>query len=384
MADGVTGGSPSMNHERAPVAIFTSSLDSGGAQRAMVMLARGLAARGHAVDFLAARAHGPFRDWLPESARLVDLASERVLPTLPGLIRYLRRERPRALISALDYVNLVAIAARRLAGVSTPVVITEQNTPSALAPLVHTRRGRHLLSGIRFGYPRADRVIAVSEGVRADLVHEIGIPDEKVDVIFHAVLGEELSARAAEPVDHPWFLPGAPPVVVAIGRLSAQKDYPTLIRAFARLRQEREARLVILGDGPLRSEIEGEIDRHGLTKDVWLAGFVDNPYAYLARASVFALSSLCEGLPTVVIEALYCGCRIVSTDCPSGPSELLDGGRHGRLVPMEDPAAFAQGLGDALDGTLPPPVPESWQPYRVEAVARRYEALLDELAPLGD
>ena len=370
---------PSSDADR--IAIFTSSLDSGGAQRAMVMLARGLAARGHGVDFLAARARGPFREWLPEGCRLIDLQSERVLPTLPGVVRYLRGTRPRALISALDYVNLVAIAAQRIARVRAPVIVTEQNTPSALAPLVHTRRGRHLLRGIRLGYPRADRVIAVSEGVREDLVDALGIPDEKVDVIFHAVLGDELAQRSAEPVDHPWFLPGAPPVVVAIGRLSSQKDYPTMIRAFARVRQERDARLVILGDGPLRGEVENEIEAHGLGKDVWLAGFVENPYAYLAKSSVFALSSLCEGLPTVVIEALYSGCRIVSTDCPSGPNELLDGGRFGRLVRMGDDAAFAQGVIDALDGEVPAPPVESWQPYRVETVAERYEALLDELAP---
>jgi glycosyltransferase involved in cell wall biosynthesis len=370
-------GSP---ESRRPIAILVSSLAGGGAQRAMVMLARGLADRGHPVDFIASQAVGPFLEDLPRSVRLVDLAAPRVLRALPRLVRYLRRERPRALISALDYVNVVAIVARDLARTGTPVVITEQNTPSALAPNTRTWRAQNLPRLIRLFYPRADRVIAVSEGVHQDLTDNLGVPEERVEIIYHAVLGSELRKRSQEPLDHPWFQEGAPPAIVAVGRLDRQKDYPTLLHAFARVRSQRDARLVILGEGPLRAETEALVAELGLANDVELPGFVRNPYAFLSRARVFALSSLCEGLPTVVIEALYCGANLVCTDCPSGPREILQGDRYGRLVPVGDVPALADALRAALDEERATPPREAWHPYTVDAVAQEYEALLERLA----
>jgi glycosyltransferase involved in cell wall biosynthesis len=170
-----------------------------------------------------------------------------------------------------------------------------------------------------------------------------------VRVIYNPIVTDELLAMSRAPVDHPWCAAGAPPVILAVGRLTEQKDFPNLIRAYARLRQRRSVRLVILGEGEARGELEDLIARLGLAEDVYLPGFVDNPFAWMRQARLFALSSRWEGLPSVLIQAMACGAQVVSTDCPSGPAEILEDGRWGRLVPVGDPEALAAAMDAALD-----------------------------------
>jgi glycosyltransferase involved in cell wall biosynthesis len=213
--------------------------------------------------------------------------------------------------------------------------------------------------------------------VREDMAQVTGIPRERITVIFNpSVVGTEVAEKARAPLDHPWFELGQPPVLVAVGRLQEQKDYPTMIRAFAQVRQARPVRLLILGEGKERPVLEAQIEELGLQEDVSLPGFVTNPYAYLARASLFVLSSRWEGLPTVLIEALCCSTPVVSTDCPSGPREILQGGKYGRLVPVGDAEALARAITAALDEQRTSPPPESWQPYDLNNIVDQYVNLL--------
>jgi glycosyltransferase involved in cell wall biosynthesis len=200
-------------------------------------------------------------------------------------------------------------------------------------------------------YPFADAVVAVSSELADDLSAVAGLPRGLIRTVYNPVVGPELPALAAEPAGHPWLRPGGPPVVLGAGRLVEQKDFPTLLRAFALVRRERPARLVILGEGPAgaREGLAALAAGLGVAADLDLPGFVANPYAYMARAAAFALSSLHEGLPGVLIQALACGCPVVSTDCPSGPREILDGGRYGRLVPVGDHEALARAILACLD-----------------------------------
>ena len=204
-----------------------------------------------------------------------------------------------------------------------------------------------------------------------------GIPRERIKVIFNpSVVGTEVAEKAKAPLDHPWFEPGQPSVVVAVGRLQEQKDYATMIRAFAQVRKARPVRLLILGEGKERPMLEALIEELGLQEDVGLPGFVMNPYAYLARASLFVLSSRWEGLPTVLIEALCCGTPVVSMDCPSGPREILRGGEYGRLVPVGDAEALARAIEKTLDEERSSPPAKSWQPYDLHNNVDQYMDLL--------
>jgi glycosyltransferase involved in cell wall biosynthesis len=228
----------------------------------------------------------------------------------------------------------------------------------------------------RYFYPWADKVIGVSQGVADDLVQSVGIPQHLVKVIFNPGITPELRKKAQAPLDHPWFQPGEPPIILAVGSLTPQKDFPTLLKAFADQRQARHVRLLILGEGSERKSLEALAAQLGVEQDVCLPGFVENPYPYMVNASVFVLSSLWEGLPMVLVEALYCGPPIVATDCPSGPREILKNGEFGRLVSVGEPEALAEAIGAALDGKVPRPPLESWQPYDLETVVDQYVNVL--------
>ncbi|WP_295458364.1 glycosyltransferase [uncultured Thiodictyon sp.] len=335
---------------RPTVAIFLPSLAGGGAERMMLNLALGLNGAGVAVDLVVGSAAGPYRDLVPTEVQLVDLGAGRVLAALPGLTRYLRRRRPDVLLSAMDHANLVALWARSLARTPTRVYVSVRSNLSQEAKHAPTLAGRWLPRLARTFYPQAQAVIAVSQGVADDLTRLIGAGRARVVAIPNPVVTPDLADLAATRPDHPWLRDAqAPPVILAAGRLSAQKDFPTLIRAFATLERARGLRLLILGDGPARATLEALVQALGLTDRVALPGFTANPFAAMARARLFVLSSAWEGLPGVLIQAMACGTPVVSTDCPSGPREVLADGRYGPLVPVGDVPALAAAIRHTLD-----------------------------------
>jgi glycosyltransferase involved in cell wall biosynthesis len=331
------------------IAFFMPSMRGGGAERVLVNLAEGLVERGESVHVVLAEAVGPHLDHIPPGVKVVNLRSPRVLVSLGPLTRYLRRERPRVLISSMNHANLVALWASRLAGWRVPVIVTQHNTLSQTAR--HAGVFRNLESRVlRAFYPWAARVVVVSRGAADDFAVMTGIPRDRIEVIYNPVITRNTLAAAREAPDHPWFAPGQPPVILAVGRLTQQKDFATLIRAFAETRRQRAVRLIILGEGPDRAELAALVDQLGVADDVSLPGFTKNAIAYMAASALFVLSSAWEGLPTVLIEALAAGTRVVSTDCPSGPREILQDGRLGTLVPVGDPAALANAMNNALSG----------------------------------
>jgi glycosyltransferase involved in cell wall biosynthesis len=331
------------------IAIYLPSLRGGGAERVMVTLANGFAERGLAVDLVLAKAEGPYLSGVKGEVRVVDLGASRVLTSLPALVRYFRRERPAAMLSALSHANVIALIARSIARVSTRLVVSEHAHFSISRANATTRRGHLIGKFMRWAYPQADGVVAVSGGVADDLAVSINIPRNTIEVVYNPVVTDDLSSRSRQMPDHPWVNDGGSPVILGVGRLTAQKDFPTLIKAVAHLRQEREVRLLILGEGELRAELEALVRQLRLDDAVALPGFAANPFAIMRAADLFVLSSAWEGLPTVLIEAMACGTPVVSTDCPSGPAEILENGKWGRLVPVGDVDALAEAMVATLE-----------------------------------
>lgn len=337
-----------MSHKH--VAIFLPSLNGGGAERVMVTLANAMAVRGFQMNLVLASATGPYLEDVSPAVRIVDLEAVRVIKALLPLVRYLRRERPVAMLSAMSHANVVALLARKLARVSVQVVVSERIAISAAHQVDSGIAARVNYGLMRMFYAEADGICTVSQAASKDLSEFIGLPLQRIQTIYNPFDLPRIAQRISAPIDHPWLARNQPPLLLAIGRLTEQKDFSTLLAAFAQLRRRRAARLVILGEGNMRSTLENQLAGLGLgADDVQFPGFVSNPFAWLSRCDLFVLSSRYEGLPGVLIEAMACGSPVVSTNCLSGPEEILEGGRWGRLVPVGDVAALAQAMADTLD-----------------------------------
>ncbi len=360
------------------IAVFVSFSGQGGVERMMVNLCEGMAGLGCRVDLLAIKAPPKAPAALPPDVHVIKLGAKHTLSSIGPLVRYLKRERPDALLAAKDRANKAAILARRIARVPSRVVVRMGTTVTAALRGKSGVRQRLWYLPMRMLYPLADEIVAVSNGVRKDLTAITGLPPGRIRVLPNPVISPRIMDLAREPVDHPWFREKDIPVILGVGRLTRQKDFPTLIKAFAKLPADSPCRLVILGEGRDRESLLSLAGSLGVGERVDLPGFARNPWAYMARASLFVLSSAWEGSPNVLTEAMALGAPVVAADCPSGPREILQGGYYGKLAPVGDVEALAE----AMRATLADPpdkafVQEAVRDYTIETSARRYlEALL--------
>ena len=398
------------------IAIFLPRLSSGGVTILLLQFAGEFAARRHQVELLLGRVRaetdrvslppgvaklqlkhsgnfsarlaamkGAGKGWplllRPVLARRSTLWSLRFLPSLAT---YLSDRRPDVLLSAISWPNLAAIWAARVSGAATKVVVSEQVQLSEEIRCgrseVHWNRLPELIA---YFYRQAAAVITPSNGVADDLAETTGLERSRILALPNPVVSEALRRKAAAPCPHPWLSDDGPPVILGVGRLHPQKDFPNLLEAFAEVRRRRPARLIILGEGSERASLEALAAELGVADSVLVPGFADNPFAYMSRASVFALSSRYEGLGMVLIEAMACGCAVVSTDCPSGPREILENGKFGPLVPLGNPVALAHGIEDCLDNPVPKDaLLQRAERYSVAAAADAYLSVFyDPLAP---
>lgn len=359
------------------IAIFIPSLRGGGVERIMLNLSQGLILRGYAVDLVVAQAGGAYLDQIPSGVRLVDLHASRVLLALPGLTCYLRKEQPMALLCGMDHANLVGLWARSLAGVKTRVVASVHTSVQSSRRAAKGYKRKLLPILMRWYYRHAEAVVAVSAGVGNEVAQIAGLEPGRIRTLYNPVVTPQLLDRAAESVDHPWFRPGEPPVVLAAGHLTKPKDFPTLLKAFTLVAQQSDSRLMILGEGKDRPHLEALVAQLGIADRVSMPGFVPNPYKYMARARIFVLSSSWEGLPSVLVEALAVGTPVASTDCPHGPREILDNGRYGKLVPVGDANQLAQAILSTMQSPVDPSIlQQRAQEFSLERVLDQYLEVL--------
>ena len=381
------------------IALAISDLRGGGAERATLGIARGLLARGYAVDLVLFEDANAYPDETPQQARvlvpkparaqhfrswtrrapgfgirralLLCLRLIKLIGNAQFIAAYIERERPDVFLPALGEAKVCGLLAQFFVS-SRPIMI----------PVMHSvvmNRSLPLRILYRLLFPAADRIVAISEGVADSLVRKLGVPRENIEMIYNPVARPEIDTLAREIPNHSWLSEPGPPVFLSVGRLVRAKDYMTLLRAFHRVSSNRPARLVILGEGPLRNRLERFVNKMGMADRVSLPGWAPNPFAYMSRASVFVVSSKYEGLSLVLIEALACGCPAVSTDCPSGPAEILHNGEIGPLVPVGDDAALAAAMEHVLDS---PPgrsvLRARAQDFSAEACVEHYDRLIRE------
>ncbi len=371
------------------VSLFIPNLDGGGAERVMLHLAEGFAAYNLAVDLVVAQSKGAYLSEVPDSVRLIDLDAKAPLlfHKTRLLKQYLEQEQPKFLITTLDILSS-GTWAKLLAGVDTQVVMCVQ---THLSRQFQDRHGLLMQTfkwaTVKRFYPMADAIVAASSGVAQDLAQNADIPRQRISVIHNPVVTPDFSQKAAAAVDHLWFESDQPPVLLGVGRIVKQKSFATLVKAFALVRQQQPAKLMILGDvDPREPDVKPELDRlikqFGITDDVAFPGFVDNPYAYMAKADVFVLSSIYEGFGNVVAEAIAAGTPVVSTDCDSGPAEILEQGKYGKLVPVGNAEAMAEAIVAMLrQPTDARDLMARSQAFTIDCVVRQYLDILNGLTP---
>jgi glycosyltransferase involved in cell wall biosynthesis len=363
--------------DRYRISCLFSTSGHSGVDRAARHLIPALARRGYRVDLLKVRDHGPYLDpargEMPDGVRVIDLGSPHTYAGLPAIIGYLRQEWPAVMLSDKDRVNRTALLARVLARVPTRLVLSSGTTVS----IDLTTRGplerwiqRNSMGRL---YRLADQVIVPSAGVADDMAAYTGLPRHLVRVVPSPVVPASLFDAALPRPDHPWFADADRPLILSAGELCSRKGFETLLRAFALVRAACPCRLMILGRGSARDRLLALAADLGVTEDFALPGFIPQPYAWMAHADLFAFSSRWEGLGFVIIEALAVGTPVVATDCPSGPSEILQGGRYGSLVPVDHPGAMAKAILDTLEAPLPrAELQKAARPYEVEASTDAY------------
>ena len=400
------------------IAILVPTLIGGGAERTALTIASGLLRHGHEVDLVLDRLVCDYPDEVPPDLRIFYLRCPRgdantetnrgLLPMTPepllqgeypsrvrysrlflatalcwnqlpmlastslprwaaATAAYLDRERPDALLAMLIPSVAAATMAARAARHRVRIVGTLNNA----------MKSRRWLNRARRSYPNVDAAVGISRGVASELSEAAGVPADRVHTIYNPVVSEALVQNSDQPTGHPWLDNPGPRVVLAVGRLNKQKDFSTLLTAFAKLLDRCPAHLIVLGKGRLRPVLVSQAKELRIAEHVDFPGFVQNPHAFMAKANLFVLSSRHEGLSRVLIEAMACGCPVVSTDCPFGPNEILEGGRWGELVPVGD----ANALSESMFRTLEDPCSSDSLRKRasffgIEEAVTRYEKLL--------
>ena len=354
------------------IAFFLPDMEFGGVERITINLARGLVEAGLQVDMVLARAGGAYMDQIPKGVNVVDLAASRVLFSVTKLARYLRQNRPDWLVLVNNYAIIAGLWATRLSCAGTRTLAVDHGVLSMETGAVRSLRSRAMPRLMRRFFPWADVLASVSQGSARDLAKTAKLPPERIKVLYNPTIAPDFPELCNEPTGHAWLDGNDVPVILGVGRLTYQKDFHTLIRAFHLVRKSVDSRLVIIGDGEDRAGLTRLAEELGVIDHIDMPGYVANPGAFMARASVLGLSSRWENLPSVIIEALAAGCPIAATDCAGGIREILHDGVFDDLVETENPESLADLIVKRLSGPKTAVPNEAWTPFTIDSALAAY------------
>lgn len=360
------------------IAIFLPALSGGGAERIALVLAEEFIQMGIRVDIVLAHFQGEYLNQIPDGVQIIDLKASRMIFAAPKLAHYLKTHKPDGLLSTIELANIITLLAKLLSGSKVPWVIRQADYPDEL------KRNRSVKNKFLFyllirAFRSSDHIIAISKGVGEKVVVLSNVPKQKITAIFNPAFYRDLEQKSIQPIDEDWKK-SSKQVIISVGRLSPVKNFSLLINAFNLVHQSNpRANLLILGEGSEREKLEKLVHELQLENFVSMPGFKENPMAYISRANVFALSSISEGFGNVLVEALACGCPVVSTDCPSGPREILNDGEFGYLVPVGDSEAMADAILEVLNGKAKP-ISQGWlDQFKPQPIAQQYMKVFENL-----
>lgn len=353
------------------------NLDQGGVQRMMVNVANYLSSKGYNVTIILCQRKGHYLNFVNKNVEILSLESDNRIKLIKYLTKYINKYRPEVLFTAVPHLNLIAIIAKLISGNSTRVIISERS--NTIEEFRKSPVGAYKLSFtlIPILYRFADSIIAVSKGVASDLAKVALINPEKVTTVYNPAFNKKMLVEANETIEEVWLKDNSVPVVIGVGRLTDQKDFPLLIDAIKIVLIKRKVRLIIIGEGPLYTSLDEQIKKLKLEDYIKLAGFQSTPISWISKAQLFVLSSKWEGFGNIVVEALAAGTTIVSTDCKSGPAEILQNGKFGYLCKVGDKNDLAEKIEYALENPMPTNfLRQRAENFDVDIVMKNYERIL--------
>lgn len=361
--------------KKKKISLFIPSLDGGGAEKVVITLANKFYIKGFQVDLIVIKTGGKYHQQLNSGINVVNLNCDRIVFCLFSLINYLKKNRPDILLSSLTHVNIISIISVLISRVKSRLIIIEHSLKTKLYRNLNFKN-RLIDILMLITYPKAHSIVAVSNEVARNISTRSGISLSRIKTIYNPVFSPTILIKSKLNVPHPWFATNEPPVILSVGRLTEEKNFSLLIRAFAKVRSKQNLRLLILGEGKMRNKLNSLAFELGVEKDFDMPGFVQNPYAFMRRASLFVLSSNYEGFGNVLVEAMACGAPIISTNCPGGPVEILENGIWGNLIPTGDLNALTQGITKMLNKKDHPNCLERAKEFNIDIKIKEYINLM--------
>jgi glycosyltransferase involved in cell wall biosynthesis len=367
-----------MTTKNIHVAFMVGSLRVGGAERMMVNTASELS-RSVQVSFLSLTGGTELKHELNDDVKLYSFEKKNALSSIPSILNFIKKEKPEVLISTQIHVNLIAVILKIFFGIKTKIVLREATSPGSHFRMYNNFRFRMVSVAVKWLYPKADAIVAICEAVKTDLVESSGIPASMISVIYNPVINERFSKSLEEEVAHPFFEEGVP-VFISVGRLAPAKNFSLLIQSFSLVLKKKDARLLIIGEGEERKNLEQQVSDLKLSEKISLPGVKVNPYPWMRKSNAYVLTSLYEGLPNALIEAMASGLQLISVDCPGGSREILEDGATGRLVNMNDPQALADTMLRVLESSVDKKVMlESAKRFEAGEIGKKYLSLITQL-----
>lgn len=362
------------------ISVFLPNLAGGGAEHVAVRIANELAAKGGSVDLVLAQVKGAYLSEVSNKVNIVDLKCNdgfSTIKSLPRLIKYLRKNKPKILFSTLFRANTISALAIKLARVNTKLILRHPNMlyPEGNKRLSFYSRISNKLA--IWAANQADILVLTSKAMKGELLELSDINDSKIKIIPNPVPIDLIQLKAKEESGHKWLDNKDLPVVLAVGRLTYQKNFESLMKAFAKLRNSLECRLIILGEGEERAKLERLVQELKIQEYVSMPGFVSNPYSYMSRCDAFVLPSRWEGFPNVLVEAMACGAKVIATDCPGGSAEILENGKWGELVPIDDSLQLNKKIYECLSDDKKPDVFHRVNDFSLEKIMMRFVGVID-------
>jgi len=364
------------------ISFFIPSMEGGGAERVILNLVNSLCEYDDVtIELVLSEAKGKYMGSISKKVKIINLENNRTLTSLFSLIKYLNRNTPDILISAITHANVIAVLAKIISRKDIKVILTQHTILSNSLKLSNKIFAMLFLKLIEKTYPLVSKIVTVSKYIEQDTIKIINIEKNKVQTIYNPIMAKNIIKQSLVNLDHDWFSSESPPVILSVGRFTKVKDFATLLHSFKLLREKINARLIILGEGEQRDNLISLAKELGIEKDVQMPGFVENPYQYMARSKVFILTSIYEGFGNVLVEALGCGTSVISTNCPGGVSEILDNGKYGSLVPIGSAELISAELFNVINNEQEVTLAERLkraEVFTVEKITKEYMELIND------